>query len=71
MAPTPSPGTVHAKWNGWTPADLVMPLFLFVVGASMVLLSKRTSIASAARRAALLILLGWLLNLFRIRTCGK
>jgi predicted acyltransferase len=57
------PGTVHAKWNGWAPADLVMPLFLFVVGASMVL-SKRTTIASAARRAALLILLGLLLNLF-------
>src|SRR2546423_4865607 len=57
------PGTLHAKWNGWTPADLVMPLFLFVVGASMVL-SKRTTIPSALRRAALLILLGLLLNLF-------
>jgi predicted acyltransferase len=57
------PGTVHSKWNGWTPADLVMPLFLFVVGASMVL-SRRTSIPSAIRRAGLLILVGLALNLF-------
>jgi predicted acyltransferase len=40
-----------------------MPLFLFVVGASMVL-SRRTTVAGAVRRAGLLIVLGWLLNLF-------
>lgn len=28
-------GTAHAHWNGWTPADLVFPSFLFIVGASM------------------------------------
>jgi predicted acyltransferase len=28
-------GTSHANWNGWTPADLVFPSFLFIVGASM------------------------------------
>ena len=28
-------GTQHARWNGWTPADLVFPSFLFIVGTSM------------------------------------
>ncbi|MEX2963143.1 acyltransferase family protein [Microbulbifer sp. TYP-18] len=27
----------HAQWHGWTPTDLIFPLFLFVVGISMVL----------------------------------
>src|SRR5690348_16734401 len=26
----------HAVWNGWTPADLIFPSFLFLVGVSMV-----------------------------------
>jgi predicted acyltransferase len=26
----------HARWNGWTPTDLVFPFFLFTVGVSMV-----------------------------------
>jgi predicted acyltransferase len=25
----------HARWNGWTPTDLVFPFFLFIVGVSM------------------------------------
>ncbi|MFZ0285765.1 MAG: heparan-alpha-glucosaminide N-acetyltransferase domain-containing protein [Terriglobales bacterium] len=25
----------HAEWNGWTPADLIFPFFLFIVGVSM------------------------------------
>jgi predicted acyltransferase len=25
----------HAKWNGWTPTDLVFPFFLFIVGVSL------------------------------------
>lgn len=25
----------HAKWNGWTPTDLVFPFFLFIVGVAM------------------------------------
>ena len=25
----------HAEWNGWRPADLVFPFFLFIVGVSM------------------------------------
>ncbi|MBB5210755.1 acyltransferase family protein [Microbulbifer hydrolyticus] len=27
----------HAQWHGWTPTDVIFPLFLFVVGLSMVL----------------------------------
>ena len=27
---------MHAKWNGWTPADFIFPSFLFLVGVSMV-----------------------------------
>jgi predicted acyltransferase len=26
----------HANWNGWTPADLIFPSFMFLVGVSMV-----------------------------------
>ena len=26
---------LHAKWNGFTPADLVFPSFLFAVGNAM------------------------------------
>src|SRR6266404_1162275 len=24
----------HADWNGWTPADLIFPFFLFIVGVA-------------------------------------
>lgn len=27
----------HAQWDGWTPTDVIFPLFLFVVGLSIVL----------------------------------
>lgn len=34
----------HAKWNGWTPTDLIFPFFLFIVGVSMVFsFSSRTA----------------------------
>ena len=26
---------MHAKWNGWTPADFIFPSFLFLVGISL------------------------------------
>jgi uncharacterized membrane protein len=26
---------LHAPWHGWTGADLIFPLFLFIVGVSM------------------------------------
>jgi predicted acyltransferase len=61
----------HAAWRGWTPADLVFPTFLFCVGMAIGLAVPRLRAgegASAAlwlkvaRRTALLILLGLVLN---------
>ena len=34
----------HAAWHGWTPTDLIFPLFLFIVGIT-------TTLSLAARRA--------------------
>jgi len=61
----------HADWNGWTLADMVFPTFLFAVGMAIGLsfprdLSEPRARAKlwlrVARRTALLILLGLLLN---------
>ena len=33
---------LHAEWNGLTPTDYIFPMFLFIVGVSIVLsMSKR------------------------------
>jgi predicted acyltransferase len=37
----------HARWNGWTPTDLIFPFFLFIVGVSLVF-----SFESRMRRGA-------------------
>ena len=29
------PALKHSTWNGYTPADMVFPFFLFIVGTSM------------------------------------
>lgn len=58
----------HAEWNGWTPADLVFPTFLFCVGMAWALSFPRREDDIPAlwrrtfRRTALLILIGLLLN---------
>lgn len=36
---------MHARWNGWTPADFIFPSFLFLVGISLVF-----SVASRLQR---------------------
>jgi predicted acyltransferase len=63
----------HAKWNGWTTADLVFPSFLFLVGTSIVLSfssrlergeSRRAILLHAARRTGILFALGLFLNGF-------
>src|SRR5512143_1964725 len=56
---------LHAEWNGWTPTDLIFPFFLFMVGVSMTL-SRRTFApwSVVAKRAATIVVLGWLLSLF-------
>lgn len=61
----------HAKWNGWTPTDLIFPFFLFILGVSLVLSftarmqrgsSRRSLLLHTVRRSALLFLIGLVLN---------
>jgi len=61
----------HADWNGWTPTDIVFPMFLFAVGMALGLSFPRPLANPAARsqfwlrvgrRVVALILLGLLLN---------
>eukprot|EP01128_Nolandella_sp_AFSM9_P009431 TRINITY_DN6030_c0_g1_i1.p1 TRINITY_DN6030_c0_g1~~TRINITY_DN6030_c0_g1_i1.p1 ORF type:complete len:482 (+),score=56.99 TRINITY_DN6030_c0_g1_i1:45-1448(+) len=58
------------EWNGVGPADLVFPMFLFIVGNSVVLAFRNRSIyetkvwTSVLRRTLLLIVFGILLSLF-------
>src|SRR5207244_2580464 len=63
----------HAEWNGWTFTDLVFPFFLFAAGMSMaVSLYRRVRagedraklMAALAKRATVIFLVGFLLNLF-------
>lgn len=63
----------HAKWNGWTPTDLIFPFFLFIVGVSLTFSfsarlkrgeSRRDLILHVAWRAAILFAMGLFLNGF-------
>ena len=63
----------HAQWHGCTPTDLIFPFFLFIVGVAMTFsLSKYTAenkpnkavYLHILRRAAILFILGLLLNGF-------
>lgn len=63
----------HAEWHGWTPADLIFPFFLFVVGITthLSLRGERKRGATDAqmavkvgKRAAIIFLLGVALNAF-------
>lgn len=61
------PGFRHAAWNGCTAADVVFPLFLFVMGASMAVSMPdpgAVPLTKVARRAAILFGLGLFLNAF-------
>ncbi|TFW27792.1 acyltransferase family protein [Massilia horti] len=62
----------HAKWHGWTFTDCIFPFFLFIGGVSMALSLGRLAAAGAdkprllaklAKRALLIFLIGFLLNL--------
>ena len=64
---------LHAEWHGWTFTDLVFPFFLWMVGVSMTFsyarrveqgADKNKLLLHALRRAALLFLLGLVLNGF-------
>lgn len=61
----------HAQWNGWTPADLIFPSFLFLVGVSMVFSfsarlargeSRGDILLHAGKRSLILIALGIFVN---------
>src|SRR6478609_12032608 len=63
----------HAEWNGWTPTDLVFPIFLFLVGITTVFStasriargeSRSSLFWHALRRAAILFALGILIHGF-------
>ncbi|MCT4699994.1 acyltransferase family protein [Tenacibaculum haliotis] len=65
------PPLLHAKWNGCTPADLVFPSFLFVIGMSLFISFKKmfklpTAIVvkKITKRAFLIFLIGLFLNWF-------
>jgi len=61
----------HAEWHGWTPTDLIFPFFLFIVGVAMTFsfaaqrergAERSVLLAKAAKRAAILVVLGLLLQ---------
>src|SRR5215471_2574768 len=63
----------HADWNGWTPADLIFPSFLFIVGVSLVFSfearlrrgqTRHQIMTFAFRRSVILFVLGLVLNGF-------
>jgi predicted acyltransferase len=63
----------HAEWHGWTPADLIFPFFLFIVGVALTFSLRRQQnhgaaggriLARAAKRALILIGLGLLIASF-------
>lgn len=59
------PPLAHAPWHGFTPTDLVFPLFLFAVGASMAFALPATTAAfwpRVIKRSVLIFALGLLLN---------
>jgi predicted acyltransferase len=62
---------MHAKWNGWTPADFIFPSFLFLVGISLVYSfesrrqrgeTNRQILLHAFKRSLILIVIGLLVN---------
>ncbi|HST12640.1 MAG TPA: heparan-alpha-glucosaminide N-acetyltransferase domain-containing protein [Terriglobales bacterium] len=62
---------MHAKWNGWTPADFIFPSFLFLVGISLVYSfdarrlrgeTNQQILWHAFKRSMILIAVGLLVN---------
>ncbi len=70
----------HARWDGFTPADLVFPAFMFIMGVSIYLsLNKshfdyRVSLSRILRRTALIFLSGivlkWILAFIDTGVCN-
>ncbi len=66
------PQLAHAEWNGWTFTDWIFPFFLFICGVSMTFsLGRRAEVGEDKpqllmqlfKRAAIIFLIGFLLNL--------
>lgn len=64
---------LHAKWHGWTPTDIIFPLFIFIVGIAAAYslprqlekgIARREVMRHALVRAAKLVMLGWFLAVF-------
>jgi predicted acyltransferase len=62
---------LHAKWNGFTPTDLVFPTFLFVVGNAISFVADKWTtlnntdvLLKIFKRALLIFLLGYLMYWF-------
>jgi len=63
---------VHSRWHGWTAVDFIFPVFLFLVGVSVALatgrggtpVGKKSPWPHALKRAAILFLLGLVVNGF-------
>ena len=62
---------MHAKWNGWTPADFIFPSFLLLVGISLVYSfdarrqrgeTNKQILWHAFKRSLILIAVGLLVN---------
>jgi predicted acyltransferase len=63
----------HARWEGWTPTDLVFPFFLFIVGVSIALAfanriesggSRRDLYLKIVKRTLIIFAIGLFLNGF-------
>ncbi|MEM2921621.1 MAG: heparan-alpha-glucosaminide N-acetyltransferase domain-containing protein, partial [Candidatus Bathyarchaeia archaeon] len=63
----------HATWNGWTPADLAFPFFLFICGVTIPYSigrrldqqhTRRKLLLTVLRRTSILFVLGLLINGF-------
>jgi predicted acyltransferase len=73
------PPLAHAAWNGWTPADLIFPFFLFIVGITthLSLSARRTRgdddraiLRQIIRRGALIIAIGLAISWFPFFSWG-
>jgi predicted acyltransferase len=56
----------HAAWNGWTPADLIFPFFLFIVGVAITFSLHASVLAGEARRPLIVKLVRRTLTLFAL-----
>ncbi len=70
----------HAHWNGWTPADLIFPFFLFIVGVAITFSlgpslrrgePRRPLVGKLLRRTLTLFALGIIVNGFPLFQWGE